>query len=233
MWWVCGTVCCWCVSAWLSSFGEEIVTVAVDVSTLGCRPFVKKFARNPTCAGSSRATALSAMPVLFFFGLAKDAGDLFCSHVPHPATTTIAAFRCPPTASIARACPLLPSFTRSLHGTVFAFTRDAPPQHGWRLGHVRAVLEKYITNLGPGSRQRERLEALLPDIEAPVPATATEGAAEVDGETADGGGSGGGTPPPPPPPPDDDQDDMDMLDEIESDGGGGGTPPPPPPSPAG
>ncbi|CAM9345348.1 unnamed protein product [Ectocarpus sp. 4 AP-2014] len=90
-------------------------------------------------------------------------------------------------------------------------------QHGWRLGHVRAVLEKYIQNLGPGSRQRGRLEALLPDAETEAPA--------APGSTG-AGSSGGDTPPPPPPPPaDDDDDDVDM--NVED----GGTPPPPPPPP--
>ncbi|CAM9638437.1 unnamed protein product [Ectocarpus fasciculatus] len=97
-------------------------------------------------------------------------------------------------------------------------------QHGWRLGHVRAVLEKYIENLGPGSRQRGRLEALLPDAETEAPAAL----GSTGGDGAGSGGSGDDTPPPPPPPPpgdDDDDNDVDM--NVED----GGTPPPPPPPP--
>eukprot|EP00904_Undaria_pinnatifida_P000363 jgi/Undpi1/10327/HiC_scaffold_28.g12777.m1 len=123
-------------------------------------------------------------------------------------------------------------------------------QHGWSLMHVRAVLEKYIANLGPESRQRQRLETLLPDIpKQPDPAPGDEESAkehqhngkparanadnedsEEDVGSLNSEGDASATPPPPPPlsphPDDKDNDDIDM-DEFD----GGDTPPPPPPPP--
>ncbi|CAN0444704.1 unnamed protein product [Ascophyllum nodosum] len=107
--------------------------------------------------------------------------------------------------------------------------REKLHQHGWSLAHVRGVLEKYIANLGAGSRQRERLEALLPEAPKPKPSETTAAHGNIGSENGDAGDGDDTDPPPPPPPPPSDphpEDDLDMEDFEAED-----SPPPPPPPP--